>query len=68
MYWVGSVVGGVEGVGCVEFWSAFEILVMNYASIFYFIYYLGTGLAEGSILVIWGFSTIMIFEGLARGL
>ena len=55
-------------MGCVEFWSAFEILVMSYASIFYFIYYLGTGLAEGSILVSWGSSTIMIFEGLAGGL
>ena len=42
--------GGAEGVGCVEFWSVFEILVMSYASIFYFIYYLGTGLAEGSVL------------------
>jgi hypothetical protein len=54
MYWVESVVGGAEGVCCMEFWSAFEILVMSYASIFYFIYYLGTGLVEGSILVSWG--------------
>jgi hypothetical protein len=68
MYWVGSVVGGAEGVGCVEFWSAFEILVMSYARIFYFIYYLGIGLAEGSILVSWGFNSIIVFERLARGL
>ena len=59
--------GGAEGVGCVEFWPVFEILVMSYASI-YSIYYLGTGLAEGSILVSWGFTTIIVFERLARGL
>jgi len=40
-------VGGAEGVGCVEFWSAFEILVMSYASTFYFIYYLGLGWQRG---------------------
>ena len=47
---------------------AFEILVMSYASIFYFIYYLGTGLAEGSILVSRGLRIMAVFEGLARGL